>query len=89
MTYHDCDQSSAVELVERYFACYTPGYLVRDLATNIGYEQTYTWSDGGPSVWLELKKPGKLESLRGGQAMATINDKNKINDDIDFLKRKV
>ena len=89
MTYNDCDQSNAVKLVENNYACYTPGYLIRDLAKNVGYNQTHTWGDGGPSVWLELRKPGLLESLRGGQTLATIKDPNEIEDDVDFLARKV
>jgi hypothetical protein len=79
MTYNDCDQANAVRLVETFFACYTPGYLIRDLAKSIGFEQVHTWGDGGPSVWLELKKPGKLESLRGGQTLAKVNDANGID----------
>jgi SAM-dependent methyltransferase len=89
MTYNDCDQANAVRLVENNYACYTPGYLIRDLAKNVGYDQTHTWGDGGPSVWLELRKPGKLESLRGGQTLATIKDPIEIQDDVDFLARKV
>jgi SAM-dependent methyltransferase len=88
MTYNDCDRAPAVMLVEQFCASYTPGYLIRDLAQNVGFEQKHTWSDGGPSVWLELVKPGELVSLRGGQAMAEIKWINEIQNDIDFLRRK-
>jgi SAM-dependent methyltransferase len=89
MTYNDCDQANAVDLVERNYACYTPGYLIRELAKSIGFEQSHTWGDDGPSVWLELRKPGELKSLRGGQAIAQIKDPNEIEEDVDFLARKV
>jgi SAM-dependent methyltransferase len=89
MTFNDCDYPKAVELVERNFACYTPGTLVRELAQNIGFEIQSTWSDGGPSVWLELHKPGILTSLRGGQTLATIKDSQDLEFDVDFLARKV
>ena len=88
MTYNDCDLAQAVMLAEQRFASYTPGYLIRDLTQNVGFELTYTWSDGGPSVWLELCKPGQLISNRGGQALAKIHNAFDYSDDIDFLKRK-
>jgi len=89
MTYNDCDRAQAVMLVEQFCASYTPGYLIQDLTQNVGFELTYTWSDGGPSVWLELRKPGQLISNRGGQALAKIHNVFDYSDDIDFLKRKV
>ena len=70
MTINDCERDKAVMLVEQHFCCYTPGYLVCDLAESLGYEIILTWNDKGPSTWLELKKPGNFESVRGGQTLA-------------------
>ena len=89
MTYNDCDRAGAVMLVEQYCASYTPGYLIRDLVRDVGFEQLYTWSDGGPSVWLELRKPGQLFGNRGGQAISTIKQVGDYLQDVDFLRRKV
>lgn len=89
MTYNDCDQANAVMLVESYAASYTPGYLVRSLAKSIGFTVAQSWNDGGPSVWLELRKPGELTSLRGGQTIAKIHRVDDFLRDVDFLKRKV
>lgn len=72
LTFNDCDRSIAIGLVEQHFACYTPGYLVYDLARSLGYEIIFTWNDGEASTWLELRKPGELYSLRGGQTLAKI-----------------
>jgi SAM-dependent methyltransferase len=72
MTFNDCDRAKGVLLVEQHFCCYTPGYLVRELAQSLGYEITFSWTDQGPTTWLELKKPGNFTSLRGGQALAKI-----------------
>jgi hypothetical protein len=72
MTFNDCDRASAVRLVENNFCCYTPGYLVRELAVSMGYEIEYSWNDDGPTTWLELKKPGVINSLKGGQTLAKI-----------------
>jgi hypothetical protein len=62
-------------LAERRYACYTPGSLIKELATNIGYVQMFSWDNDGPTTWLELKKPGTLTSLRGGQTLAKIINK--------------
>ena len=72
MTFNDCDRSSAVRLVENFYCCYTPGYLVRELAVSMGYEIEYSWNDDGPTTWLELKKPGTVTSLKGGQTLAKV-----------------
>jgi len=71
-TFNDCDRRSAVELVEQHFCSYTPGHLVQELIKTVGYEIVYTWSDDGPTTWIEIHKPGQLDSLRGGQALAKI-----------------
>lgn len=72
MTFNDCDRASAVQLVENFYCCYTPGYLVRELAVSMGYEIEYSWNDPGPTTWLELKKPGRITSLKGGQTLAKV-----------------
>lgn len=71
-TFNDCDRRSAVELVERHFCSYTPGHLVKELIQTVGYEIVYTWSDDGPTTWIEIRKPGQLDSLKGGQTLAKI-----------------
>ena len=72
ITFNDCDREKAVQLVENNFACYTPGYLIFDLAKSLGYEVLYNWNDGGSSTWLELVKPGELTTLKGGQSFAKV-----------------
>lgn len=72
MTFNDCDNEKAVRLAESYYACYTPGRMVKAIAQRIGYEIYFIWNDGGPSTWIELQKPGALTTLRGGQALARI-----------------
>lgn len=72
MTFNDCDREKAVMLVESSFACYTPGELVKNLAQSLNYEILYSWHDNGPSTWLELRKPGTLTTLRGGQSFAKV-----------------
>lgn len=72
LTFNDCERASAVENTEIRFAVYTPGYLIYELARLTGFEIEYYWHDNGPSTWLELRKPGTLSSLKGGQTLAKI-----------------
>ena len=72
MTFNDCDNEKAVRLAEQYYACYTPGRMVKSIAEHIGYEIYFIWNDNVPTTWIELQKPGTLATLRGGQALAKI-----------------
>ena len=72
MTFNDCERANAVEMVEVMFCCYTPGYLIYELAKTIGYEIEFVWHDDRATTWLELKKPGVLSTLKGGQTLAKI-----------------
>lgn len=72
MTINDCSREKGIMLVEKHFCCYTPGYLVIEMAKSLGYESVITWHDDGPSSWIELRRPGELTSLRGGQSLAKI-----------------
>jgi hypothetical protein len=76
MTFNDCDHDKAVKLAEQHYACYTPGAMVQQFANTIGYHQIFSWNNNGPTTWLELRKPGTLTSLRGGQTLAKIVHKS-------------
>jgi SAM-dependent methyltransferase len=70
---NDGDHVPALLLMESGFGCYTPGSAVIDAADDIGFELTYQYhSDGEPVTWLELRRPGDLHSLRGGQTLTKI-----------------
>ena len=75
MTFNDCDRAHCVALVEKNFCFYTPGQRVKATAKSIGYRQMFSWTDMGNLTWLELRKPGELESIRGGQTLAKIVNK--------------
>jgi SAM-dependent methyltransferase len=72
LTFNDCDKANAVKLVEKNERPYTPGSLIKSLAISIGYEIIFTDTTDEASTWLELRKPGTLTSLRGGQTLARI-----------------
>ena len=71
-TFNDCDRQSAVLLVEQHFCSYTPGHLVCELISTVGYEIVYSWNDEGPTTWIEIRRPGTFESLKAGPTMAKI-----------------
>jgi SAM-dependent methyltransferase len=72
MTFNDCDRAHCVALAEKNFCFYTPGTRVKSTAKRIGYQQQFTWNDKLNLTWLELRKPGVLDSLKGGQTLAKI-----------------
>jgi hypothetical protein len=75
MTFNDCERTAGVKLVDQNYACYTPAGLIKDMARHCNFEIEFFWHDNGPSSWLELRKPGMLTSLRGGQTLAKIMPK--------------
>lgn len=71
-TFNDCDYAHAVALAERSFMCYTPGRMVYKHAVDAGFEVVEHYRGSGDLTWLEIRKPGEITSLRGGQALAKI-----------------
>jgi SAM-dependent methyltransferase len=71
-TYNDCDWQHGVALSEQSFMCYTPGHAIRDQIDQLGFEITYQHRGQGDLTWMEIKRPGEIESIRGGQSLAKI-----------------
>jgi hypothetical protein len=76
MTFNDCDRAKAVQLVEQHYACYTPGAMIQHYAAKVGYNQIFSCNTNGSTTWLELRKPGTLTSLKGGQTLAKIKPRS-------------
>ncbi len=76
MTFNNCDLPNGVMLAERHYMCYTPGGMIERLAESIGYEIKFRYDTHVPNTWLELRKPGMVTSLRGGQSLAKIIEKS-------------
>ena len=73
-TYNNCNYSLAVKNFEKSLYSYTPESLISPLCELIGYTITETYNNKETNVsWLEIKKPGNLETLRGGQCLGKIN----------------
>ena len=75
MTFNDCDRGHGVALFESKFMCYTPRSHVAKFAEQVGFDIAYNHTGLGNLSWIELTRPGKIISLRGGQPLAAINSK--------------
>jgi len=74
--FNDCDRQGGVGLTENHFCCYTPARLIYEHAEQVGYEIVHKEIIDSASTWVELTKPGKLTSIRGGQCLAEIFNKS-------------
>jgi hypothetical protein len=46
--------------------------LVREYASELGYETVFDFDDDTSTSWMELRRPGNYASIRGGQTLAAI-----------------
>jgi len=72
MTYNNCNTEIGVGHAERGYMCYTPKKYIVQHAESVGFEFTFEHNGLGDLSWLEFVKPGKIESIRGGQTLAKI-----------------
>ena len=72
MTINDCDRADGVKLAESSFMCYTPGQMLIEYAKDIGFEVCQLFRANDAYTWIELQRPGKLKSYRGGQTLARL-----------------
>ena len=72
MTYNNCDLAHGVTRAEHVWMLYTPRRLIERHAVGLGFELIQAYDGRGDVSWLELRKPGDLTSLRGGQTLAKV-----------------
>ena len=70
-TYNDCDVAHGVMLAESFMS-YTPGYRIQDAIEKTNFEIVRNQVGPYDVAWFELRKPGTITSLRGGQTLAEI-----------------
>ena len=74
-TYNNCDNYTAVKNAEAGLYAYTPGRLLQSMIEGLGFEIIHSQDYEDTNVsWLEIRKPGQIQSIRGGQALAQIKD---------------
>ncbi len=71
-TYNECDKWHGVGAVEHAWMCYTPGSRIQSTAKNLGYKIIEQYIGSGDIAWFEMRKPGQIQSFRGGQVLARI-----------------
>jgi hypothetical protein len=71
-TYNDCDWAHGVALAEKSFMCYTPGREIQAYCNHVGFEILSVNRGQGDITWMEIRRPGEIESVRGGQSLAKI-----------------
>lgn len=71
-TFNDCDWAHGVALAEKSFMCYTPGREIQAYCNQIGFETLSINRGQGDIAWMEIRRPGEIESIRGGQSLAKI-----------------
>lgn len=71
-TYNNCDIPQGMGLAEASFMCFTPGKRVKEIAEQIGFDIILDKVGPYDLSMLELKKPGEIRSIRGGQTLAKI-----------------
>lgn len=72
-TFNNCDRQCGVDLAENKIAAYTPRTRIMALLEELGFEVLHEIHDWAELHWVECKKPGELESARGGQVLAKFN----------------
>lgn len=71
-TYNDCDIAQGVGLAEKSFMCFTPGHKIEEFIINAGLDIVTKERGHFDLSWFDVKKPGEVTSLRGGQTLAKI-----------------
>lgn len=71
-TFNDCDTAHGIGLAERKFMCFTPGSMIQQLVIKAGLEIVEKQREACSLAWMDIKKPGAIESIKGGQTLAKI-----------------
>jgi SAM-dependent methyltransferase len=71
-TYNNCDLWHCVSFAEKNYMCYTPGIKIWNLAQKNGYTVNFEHNGLLDAKWIELRKPGEITSIKGGQSLAKI-----------------
>lgn len=72
LTFNNCDYPNAVDIFEKGFYCYTPGHKIKEYCKELGFEFIASFDLDENISWIEIKKPGEITSIRGGQTLGRI-----------------
>ena len=71
-TYNNADLPAAAAYAENYFMTYVPESILIPLAESIGFETVFVYNCEPAYSIIELRKPGQLQSIKGGQTIGEI-----------------
>jgi SAM-dependent methyltransferase len=71
-TYNNADMSASAGLAESYFMTYVPKSMLVPLCESMGFEVTATQDFEPSTSWIEIKKPGVLQTVRAHQILGAI-----------------
>ena len=71
-TYNNCSRPEGVDRVDKNFQTYVPKDLLIEIVKQTGFELIKAVDASSTTSWIEIKKPGKIETLKGGQTLAEI-----------------
>lgn len=78
-TINDCDTEKGMKLVENFQTSYVPRRAINQHIERIGYQKIFEHNNDSPLTWIEVRKPGDLTSIKGGQVLAAVRPKPKQN----------
>jgi len=71
-TYNNCSTPEGVDRVDKRFQTYVPKELLLEIIKNLGFEIIKAVDASATASWIEIKKPGEIKTVKGGQTLAEI-----------------
>ena len=71
-TYNNCDMPAGASYAETYFMSYVPKSMLMPMCESLGFEIIYSQDFEPAMCWVELRKPGKLRTVKAHQALGEI-----------------
>lgn len=72
-SYNNCEQYKSAEMFEHHFMTYVPNRELVAIVKKLGYELITSKDEPTMTSWVEIRMPGELTSIRGGQTLGKIN----------------
>lgn len=73
-TFNDCDYPEGIENFNNIYYCYTPGHTIIEYCNDVGYIVKEKCKLDGALSYLEVQKPGTINTIRAGQTLGKIID---------------
>ena len=71
-TYNNADMPAGAAYAESYFMSYVPKSLLIPMCESVGFDVVHTHESDPAAAWIEIRKPGKLNTSKAGQVLGEI-----------------